>query len=84
MISVVARPDYTLFVEFVDGTQGTVVLQDLIMSEHAGVFAALKNIALFNQVRLIYGVATWPGDLDLAPDVMHQYIKQQGTWQVTG
>lgn len=82
LTKVVAQPDYTLLVEFVDGTQGTVILRDLIMGEHAGVFAALQNIALFNQVYLAYGVATWPGELDLAPDVMHQYIKQQGVWRV--
>jgi hypothetical protein len=23
---------------------------------------------------------TWPGELDLAPDAMHEAIKQQGEW----
>jgi len=52
----------------------------LIMSDSAGVFAALKDQDLFNQARLEYGVLTWPGEIDLAPDAMHDAIKQKGRW----
>lgn len=48
------------------------------MSDRAGVFAALKDQDLFNKAHLEYGVLTWPGEIDLAPDAMHAAIKQKG------
>lgn len=72
--------NYELEVVFNDGTHGIVEMVTLIMSDQAGVFAALKNQDLFNEAHLEYGVLTWPGDIDLAPDAMHDAIKQTGRW----
>lgn len=73
-------PNYTLEVWFADGTHGLVEMQDLIMSPKAGVFSKLKDNAIFNQVHIEFGVATWPGEIDLAPDAMHEEIKKHGKW----
>jgi hypothetical protein len=73
-------PNYELEVEFNDGTHGFVEMIKLIMGARAGVFAALKNIKIFNQAHLEYGVLTWPGEIDLAPDAMHDAIQQKGRW----
>jgi len=73
-------PNYELEVEFNDGTHGFVEMVKLIMSDKAGVFAALKDRDVFNKAHLAYGVLTWPGDIDLAPDAMHDAIKQKGRW----
>jgi hypothetical protein len=64
----------------VDGLTGIVDMSAMVHSPNAGVFAALADPALFNQVRLEYGAVTWPGDLDLAPDAMHAAIQERGTW----
>lgn len=72
--------NYELEVEFNDGTRGIVEMVKLIMSDKAGVFAALKDQDLFNKAHLEYGVLTWPGEIDLAPDAMHDAIKQKGRW----
>jgi hypothetical protein len=72
--------NYKLNVEFIDGTHGTVEMSDRILNHKSGVFAKLKDIQLFNQVYLEYGVVTWPGEIDLAPDTMHDEIKQHGKW----
>lgn len=77
---VTAGDNYTIQVEFNDGTTGTVEMEALINSENAGVFATLKDKDIFSQVHLEYGVATWPGGVDLAPDAMHTAIKATGTW----
>jgi hypothetical protein len=74
-------PGYRLRVQFMDGLQGIVELESLIRSERAGVFAALSDIALFEQVSLVHGVVTWPGELDLAPDAMYRAIKDKGFWK---
>lgn len=73
-------PNYELEVEFNDGAHGIVEMVKLIMSDKAGVFAALKDQDLFNKAHLEHGVLTWPGEIDLAPDAMHDAIKQKGRW----
>lgn len=75
-----ALANYELEVEFNDGVHGVVEMVKLIMSDRAGVFAALKDQDLFNEAHLEYGVLTWPGEIDLAPDAMHDEIKQKGRW----
>lgn len=72
--------NYMLEVEFIDGTHGFVEMKQQIMSQKAGVFAVLKDINIFNQVYLEHGAVTWPGEIDLAPDAMHDEIKRYGRW----
>lgn len=78
--SVEPLPGYRLRVRFNDGTEGIADLSALIGSTDAGVFSALHDENLFRQVGISLGAITWPGDLDLAPDAMHQGIKERGTW----
>lgn len=80
--NVKALPDYCLEVEFMDRTSGKVYMKDLIFSSKAGVFAALKDQTLFNKVYVEYGVTTWPGELDLAPDAMYAEFKKHGQWEL--
>ena len=80
LTKVKAMPNFQLEVEFIDGTKGFVEMINLITSDKAGVFSVLKDKELFNQVHLVYGVVTWPGEIDLAPDTMHDEIKQKGCW----
>lgn len=72
--------NYTLEVDFIDGTHGFVDMKQFIMSDRVGVFATLKDENIFNQAHLECGAVTWPGEIDLAPDAMHHEIKQKGTW----
>jgi hypothetical protein len=80
VISVQPLLNYQIEVEFVDGLRGLVDLSERIKSKKAGVFAALSDTHVFNQVTVQLGVVTWPGEIDLAPDVMHDEIKKQGKW----
>ena|SRR3989344_3449092 len=75
-----ALSDYRLKVRFRDGLEGTADLSRLIAGGQAGVFAELRDPALFEQVRVECGVVTWPGELDLAPDAMYDAIRKQGVW----
>lgn len=70
-----------LRVAFADGLVGTVDLSELVSSSKAGVFTVLADPALSRQVRLAYGAVAWPGELDLAPDAMHDAIQQHGEWR---
>ena len=80
LIKIKPLPGYKLEVNFTDGSSGLVEMSQLIMSSKAGVFAALKNIDVFNQVFISDGAATWPGEIDICPDTMHEEIHQSGMW----
>lgn len=69
--------DNTLLVRFKDGVEGRVTFKP---SFFRGVFASLNNQDFFEQVKVVDGVVTWPGELDLAPDAMHDAIRRQGEW----
>lgn len=72
--------NYKLEVDFNDGTHGFVDMSNRVTSDKAGIFATLKDVSVFNQVHLEHGVVTWPGEIDLAPDAMHDEIKLHGEW----
>jgi len=42
------------------------------------VFAALADKAVFAQVRNDLGAPTWPGEIDIAPDAIHDAIAGSG------
>ncbi len=77
VVDIQAVPPMALQVRFADGTAGRVRFEP---SHLTGVFAALKDPAVFAQARIESGAVTWPGDLDLAPDVMYAEIKFHGEW----
>ncbi len=74
---------YRLDVEFNDGTKGMVDMRQMVHAADSGVFAALRDQALFDQAFIRYGAVTWPGDLDLAPDAMYDKIKAAGKWVIS-
>jgi hypothetical protein len=73
----VALPNYRLHVTFRDGLEGIVEMSALVHSPKAGVFAALADPAIFASVRIEMGAPTWPGDLDIAPDAIHDEISSR-------
>lgn len=76
-------PDYCLSVICNDGTAGVVDMSRLISSEEAGIFAALKDEKLFNQVCIELGALTWPNGADFDPEWMHEGIGKNKTWCVS-
>jgi len=78
--NVEALPQFRLSVAFADGSTGMVDMARLLQSPKAGVFAALLDPTLFARVTIEHGAVTWPGELDLAPDAMHDAIREHGVW----
>jgi hypothetical protein len=66
-----------LEVVFADGIRGRVVFEPTHLT---GVFTSLQNPEFFNQVGINGGAVSWPGDIDLAPDAMHDAICKSGKW----
>ena len=69
--------DYAVWVRFVDGLEGVV---RFLPGFFRGVFSHLIDPAQFRQVTVVGGAVTWPGELDLAPDAMHDAIQKNGEW----
>ncbi len=64
-----------LKVRFRDGVEGLVRFEPGFFR---GVFAHLVDPAQFERVGVEMGAVTWPGELDLAPDRMHDDIVRDG------
>lgn len=62
-------------VRFLDGVEGIVRFEP---SFFRGVFAHLTDPRLFAEACVESGAVTWPGELDLAPDRMHDDIAAHG------
>lgn len=82
LMSVKPLDNYCLAVTFLDGTHGLVEMKDFIMHPKAGIFEKLRDKNVFKQVDIVYGVATWPDEIDFAPDAMYEHIKATGIWIV--
>jgi hypothetical protein len=80
VIEAKALADYRLQVRFDDGTAGLVDCRELVLGPRAGVFAMLADPSLFSQVHVHHGAVNWPGELDLAPDAMHDALKRDSSW----
>jgi hypothetical protein len=69
-----AKPNYTLFLTFEDGTQGDICISDRLFGP---MFEPLKDPAYFAQVKVDqFGAVVWPNDADLAPDALYMKVKQ--------
>ena len=80
VVEVRALPGHSLWVVFADGTSGRVDVSKLIFGTVPGVFEALRDPGVFEQVGVMFGAVTWPGELDLAPDAMYDALKANGSW----
>jgi len=74
---------YRFWVRVDDGVEGVVDMSQRVRSPRAGVFRVLADQDLFAQAYINHGAVTWPGELDLAPDAMHDEIKKNGAWILT-
>lgn len=73
--SVSALPHYRLAVTFRDGLAGVVDMKSLIFSASAGVFSALRDEALFAQVKVEIGAPVWLDHIDIAPDAIYDGVR---------
>ena len=71
--------NYQIEVWFSDGTTGLADLAPRLSQGSLGDgFDALCDEAFFAKAYLEHGALTWPGGIDLAPDAMHQRIRESG------
>ena len=73
--TVEALPSFRLYVQFEDGTEGAVDMSKFLARD-CGVFKVLRNVETFNAAYVEHGAVTWPSELDLAPDKMHDELQK--------
>jgi hypothetical protein len=70
MVAVIPRPEHTVRIVFADGEVRDVDITPLLDTP---AFSPLRDPAVFEQVTVDEqtGTITWPGDVDLDPDVIY-------------
>jgi len=70
MVAVIPRPAHTVRIVFADGEVRDVDITPLLDTP---AFSPLRETAIFEQVKVDEntGTITWPGDVDLDPDVIY-------------
>ncbi|MGZ8216895.1 DUF2442 domain-containing protein [Methylomagnum sp.] len=63
-----ARSDYSLILTFQGGERRRF---DMAPYLNYPVFQPLRNPAFFSLAKVDYGTATWPGDIDIAPETLY-------------
>ena len=62
------NPDYTITLTF---TNGEIKIFDIKPYLNIGIFRELKNISLFNSVKLFLGSVQWKNGQDFCPDTLY-------------
>ena len=68
VVQVEPHNDHTMTLTFAGGEQRRFDLTPLLNTE---VFAPLRDLNLFRSVRIVYGSLEWPGERDLAYDMLY-------------
>lgn len=73
IVAVEPKPPFVVDLTFADGSRGSVDLSRWIRDSR-GVFAALRDPAVFTQVTVDHeaGTIVWPNGADLDPDVLYE------------
>jgi Protein of unknown function (DUF2442) len=71
---------YTLIVRFDDNTEQTIDFRPILAGE---IYGPLRNLSLFNQVRIDPEVHTlvWPNGADFDPATLHGWPEQVEAWR---
>jgi hypothetical protein len=67
------RGDHKIHLTFNDGAQGTVDFSDWL---DGPVFEPLKDLVYFRRFFLEGGTVTWPNGADIAPETLHQRVRE--------
>ena len=69
VVGVVPHEDYTMTVEFHDGTRGTYDVRPLLGWE---VYEPLNSLPFFMGARAERGTVVWGDDIDIAPERLYE------------
>lgn len=73
VVEVKALDGYRVFLKFDDGVEGELDLEPLL-TPFKGVFAPLRDLERFREVFVACHTASWPNDVDIAPEVLYSKV----------
>lgn len=73
VISVKSKPDFLLEVGFANGELGLFDVKPYLTQ---GIFSELKDISVFNTVKVFNGTVVWDNELDFGPDTIYLESKK--------
>ena len=71
------KGDYTVFVEFNDGTSGVIDFRHKLQNDHRQIIRDLLDLKLFNTVRLDLDTLCWDNGVDFAPEYLYEQIQRE-------
>lgn len=69
--------EYKIFLQFNNGREGIVDLENYLFAENRGVFQRIRDIKQFQNFSLDSYTIIWGDDLDLAPEFLHDLLIKQ-------
>jgi len=69
------KNDYYIFVEFNDGTKGTIDFKKIIEEDHREVIRELLDKKIFNTVKVNLNTLCWNNEVDFAPEYLYEQIR---------
>ena len=66
---------YRLWVRFSDATEGEIDFGDLILNDKRPIVVALRDLAVFAEMRVAMDTVVWENGFDLAPEYLHARLR---------
>ena len=67
--NVVAKKDYTLLLDFADGSRKLFCVRPLL---EKAIYAPLRNLGFFLQAKVECGTVVWNSEVDIAPEYLYE------------
>jgi len=71
------KEDYKVFVEFNDGTSGTIDFHNKLTNDHRQIIRDLLDMELFKTVKARLDTICWDNGVDFAPEYLYEQVKIQ-------
>ena len=70
------KNDYNVFMEFNDGTSGTIDFKDKLHNDHRQIIKDLLDLNKFKTVKVNFDTLCWDNGVDFAPEYLYERIKK--------
>jgi hypothetical protein len=69
--------DYTVYLEFNDGKNGTINLKTELEKDHREIIRELLDLEIFNTIKIWHRTLAWDNGVDFAPEYLYEQIAIQ-------